>query len=43
MPSEPGMVTAAHHGASKANDMSGLEVLVAVATSDGKATAQFSH
>lgn len=39
MPSEPGVVTAPQHGSSKGNDMSGLEVLVAVATSDEKATA----
>lgn len=43
IPSESGVVTASQHSSSKGNDMSGLEVLVAVATSDEKATVPLSH
>ena len=43
MPSESGVVAASQHSNSKGNDMSGLEVLVAVATSNDKSTAPFGH
>lgn len=43
MSSEPGAITASQLSSSKGNDMSGLEALVHVATSDEKATAPLSH
>lgn len=42
MPAESSVGNVSQHSSSKGNDMSGLEVLVAVATSDEKATAPFS-
>lgn len=41
--SEAGTMAASQHGAPKQNDMSGLEVLVAVATSGGQATTAQTH
>lgn len=43
IPSEPGVMAASQHSSSKNNSMSGLEVLVAVATGEEKATALPTH
>ena len=43
MSSDAGAIAASQHGAPKQNDMSGLEVLVAVATSGEKAPTAPTH